>query len=90
MKEKVFKKIFPYLLILPSLIVLAGVVFYPIATSFLRSFQLEEGGYGLDNYLYFFTDRIKRDNIIYTLEVVIITVVLVILFLLKQYLLESF
>lgn len=78
MKEKAFGKIFPYLLILPSLIVLAGVVFYPIGASLLRSFQLEEGGYGLENYFYFFMDRIQRNNIIYTLEVVFITVVLAI------------
>lgn len=76
LKEKVFGKIFPYLLILPSLIILAGVVFYPIAVSLLRSFELEEGGLGLDNYLYFFTDKIQRDNIIYTLQVVMITVLL--------------
>ena len=55
-----------------------GVVFYPIAASLLRSFQLEEGGWGLDNYVYFFTDKIQRNNIIYTLQVVIITVVLAI------------
>lgn len=78
MKEKAFAKIFPYLLILPSLIILAGAVFYPIAASLLRSFSLEEGGYGLDNYLYFFTDRIQRNNIIYTLEIVMITVIMAI------------
>lgn len=78
MKEKAFGKIFPYLLILPSLVILAGVVFYPIAASLLRSFQLEEGGYGLDNYLYFFTDKIQRNNILYTLKIVIVTVVLAI------------
>lgn len=76
LKEKVFGKILPYLLILPSLIILAGVVFYPITASLLRSFELEEGGLGLDNYLYFFTDKIQRDNIIYTLQVVMITVLL--------------
>ena len=71
-------KLFPYILIFPSLIILMGVVFYPIAASLLRSFQLEEGGWGLDNYVYFFTDKIQRNNIIYTLQVVIITVVLAI------------
>ena len=49
MRQKTLGKLFPYLLILPSLIILAGVVFYPIAASLLRSFQLEEGGWGLDN-----------------------------------------
>ena len=74
MKEKMLGKLFPYILIFPSLIILMGVVFYPIAASLLRSFQLEEGGWGLDNYVYFFTDKIQRNNIIYTLQVVIITV----------------
>lgn len=78
MKEKMLGKLFPYILIFPSLIILMGVVFYPIAASLLRSFQLEEGGWGLDNYVYFFTDKIQRNNIIYTLQVVIITVVLAI------------
>ena len=51
MKEKMLGKLFPYILIFPSLIILMGVVFYPIAASLLRSFQLEEGGWGLDNYV---------------------------------------
>ena len=78
MRQKTLGKLFPYLLILPSLIILAGVVFYPIAASLLRSFQLEEGGWGLDNYIYFFTDPIQRRNILYTLQIVIVTVVLAI------------
>ena len=45
MKQKTMGKLFPYLLILPSLIILAGVVFYPIAASLLRSFQLEAVSY---------------------------------------------
>ena len=45
MKQKTLGKLFPYLLILPSLVILAGVVFYPIAASLLRSFQLEEGAW---------------------------------------------
>ena len=40
MKEKMLGKLFPYILIFPSLIILMGVVFYPIAASLLRSFQL--------------------------------------------------
>ena len=78
MKQKTLGKLFPYFLILPSLVILAGVVFYPIAASLLRSFQLEEGGWGLDNYIYFFTDPIQRKNILYTLQIVIVTVILAI------------
>lgn len=78
MRESKFHKVLPYLLILPSVVIMAVVIFYPIAVSLLRSFQLEEGGWGLENYTYFFTDKVQRGNIIYTLEVVIATVVLAI------------
>lgn len=74
MKEKALKRMAPYLLILPSLLVMATVVFYPVAASFLRSFQLEEGGYGPDHYIYFFTDPVQRRNMAYTLKIVIVTV----------------
>ena len=37
MKQKTLGKLFPYLLILPSLVILAGVVFYPIAASRRRA-----------------------------------------------------
>ena len=66
MKEKMLGKLFPYILIFPSLIILMGVVFYPIAASLLRSFQLEEGGWGLVSTTYIFTDKIQRNNILYT------------------------
>ncbi len=78
MKEKTFHKVLPYLLILPSIAIMAVVIFYPIAVSLLRSFQLEEGGWGLENYTFFFTDEIQRGNIIYTLQVVLATVILAI------------
>lgn len=68
----------PYLLIFPSIMIMVTVIFYPIAVSLLRSFQLEEGGWGPDNYIFFFTDRIQRGNILYTLEIVMATVVLAI------------
>ena len=78
MKETRLHKILPYLLILPSILLMVTVIIYPIAVSLLRSFQLEEGGWGIGNYIYFFTDPIQRGNIIYTLKIVIITVVLAI------------
>lgn len=78
MKKKLSGRILPYLFILPSLILLAGVVFVPIGISFFRSFCLEEGGFGLDNYRYFFADPIQRSNILYTLSVVMVTVILAI------------
>lgn len=78
MKDSKLAKFLPYLLILPSMILMAGVIFYPIIASLVRSFQREDGGYGLDNYIYFFTDEIQRGNILYTLKIVVITVVLAI------------
>lgn len=78
MKETKFHKFLPYLLILPSALLMALVIIYPVILSVIRSFQLEEGGYGLDNYIYFFTDPTEIGNIIYTLEVVIATVVIAI------------
>lgn len=74
MERKKFNRAVPYLLILPSLVTMAVVVLYPVAASLLRSFQLEEGGYGLDHYAYFFTDPIQRRNLLYTLKIVAVTV----------------
>lgn len=74
MEHKKFNRAVPYLLILPSLVTMAVVVLYPVAASLLRSFQLEEGGYGLDHYAYFFTDPIQRRNLLYTLKIVAVTV----------------
>lgn len=74
MERKKFNRAVPYLLILPSLVTMAVVVLYPVAASLLRSFQLEEGGYGFDHYTYFFTDPIQRRNLLYTLKIVAVTV----------------
>lgn len=69
MKEKtLLHKILPYLLVLPSMLLLVVVVLFPIISNIGRSFQLEEGGMGLDNYIYFFTDPIQVNNILYTLK----------------------
>ena len=89
MKERrLIVKILPYLLVLPSMLLLAVVVLFPIISNIGRSFQLEEGGVGLDNYIYFFTDPIQVNNILYTLKIVVITVLacIVIAYLLAMYL----
>lgn len=78
MKNTTFHKLFPYLCILPATLLMCFVIVYPVLQSILQSFQLENGGYGWDNYIYFFTDPIERENMIYTLEVVIATVVIAI------------
>ena len=50
MKEKtLLHNILPYLLVLPSMLLLVVVVLFPIISNIGRSFQLEEGGMGLDN-----------------------------------------
>ncbi len=69
-------KLLPYLLILPAMIIIITIVLIPIVLSVTNSFTLENGGYGLDNYIFFFTDKIQRENIIYTLEIVVLTVFL--------------
>ena len=89
MKEKtLLQKILPYLLVLPSMLLLVVVVLFPIISNIGRSFQLEEGGMGLDNYIYFFTDPIQVNNILYTLKIVVITVLacIVTAYLLAMYL----
>lgn len=78
MKNTTFHKLFPYLCILPATLLMCFVIVYPVLQSILQSFQLENGGYGWDNYIYFFSDPIERENMIYTLEVVIATVVIAI------------
>ena len=72
----------------PFLVVMLTVA-YPIISSVIQSFQDEEtGGFTLDNYKYFFTDPAQVQNILYTLYVVIMTVViaLVVAYLLALYL----
>ncbi|MGN1389871.1 MAG: ABC transporter permease [Bulleidia sp.] len=78
MKETRFHKILPYLLILPSILLMALVIVYPVVRSVIQSFQLEEGGWGIENYTYFFSDPIQVDNIVYTLQIVLATVLIAI------------
>lgn len=76
MKNENLKKILPYLMVLPSLLITVVFVMVPIFNSIVRSFQVNGGsGLTLDNYLYFFTDKIMINNLIYTLVVSILTVV---------------
>lgn len=74
--KKIKTRCIPYLMILPSLLLIVVVILLPIISSIERSFQLEEGGYGIANYTYFFTDSQQQKNILYTLKIVVITVLL--------------
>lgn len=71
------KKWFPYLLVAPSFIIVITFVIIPMINSILRSFRdAEDGSFTWDNYMFFFTDEVQRQNIIYTLVIVIVTVAL--------------
>ncbi|MCJ8010247.1 ABC transporter permease subunit [Paenibacillus sp. KQZ6P-2] len=65
------------LLVLPSFLVLFVIVVLPIALSFKESLTNASGGYDLSNYIYLFTNKLMRSNIIFTLEVTIISVLLI-------------
>ena len=64
----------------PSMILLLVFIVYPIIANIVRSFRVPGGeGFSLENYSYFFTDRIQRANTLYTLYIVIVTVLLAVL-----------
>ncbi|UUZ97206.1 ABC transporter permease subunit [Paenibacillus sp. P25] len=67
------------LLVIPSFLVLFVVVVIPILLSFVESLQNDSGGYDLARYQYLFTDKAMRSNIIFTLEVTIVSVLLVLI-----------
>jgi putative spermidine/putrescine transport system permease protein len=67
------------LLVIPSFLVLFVIVVIPILISFKESLTNKSGGYDLSNYKYLFTDKLMRSNIIFTLEVTIISVILVLI-----------
>lgn len=81
--------VLPYLMMLPSVLVMALVVIYPTLACVAESFVGESSGrYGLENYLYFFRDPMQIANTLYTLRIVVATVVfsIVIAYLLALYL----
>ncbi|NOU86663.1 ABC transporter permease subunit [Paenibacillus sp. LMG 31460] len=67
------------LLVIPSFLLLFVTVVIPIIISFKESLTNKAGGYDLSNYTYLFTDKLMRSNIIFTLEVTIISVILVLI-----------
>lgn len=78
-----------YALVFPAFLVVMLTVAYPIISAVIQSFQDENtGAFTLDNYLYFFTDKAQVKNILYTLYVVVVTVLvaLVVAYLLALYL----
>ena len=76
--NKLKKNVLAYLMVAPAVLLISVIVAYPILNTILRSFQSgqDDGGYTLEHYLYFFTDKIARANTLYTLGIVVITVML--------------
>ncbi|MEC0126968.1 ABC transporter permease [Paenibacillus pabuli] len=66
-------------MVLPSFAILLIVVIIPIIQSFVMSLSNGSGGYDLSRYMYLFTDKGMRNNIVFTLRVTAITCVAVIL-----------
>jgi putative spermidine/putrescine transport system permease protein len=79
MKKQVKMGILGLLLVIPSFLLLFVTVVIPIIISFKESLTNKSGGYDLSNYMYLFTDKQMRSNIIFTLEVTIISVILVLI-----------
>ena len=89
MSKSLKQKLVAYGLVMPAFLVVMLTVAYPIISAVIQSFQDEDtGAFTLENYKYFFTDPAQQKNILYTLYVVILTVViaLVVAYLLALYL----
>lgn len=72
-------KIAAYGLVLPAFLIVMMTVAYPIVSAVIQSFQDgETGEFTLANYIYFFTDPAQRQNLLYTLYIVFMTVVIAI------------
>lgn len=79
-KKEKKQRVIAYALVLPSFLVVMATVAWPIASAVVQSFQDEETGkFTWDNYTYFFTDVNQRNNILYTLYVMLMTVVIALL-----------
>jgi putative spermidine/putrescine transport system permease protein len=79
MNKQVKMGILGLLLVIPSFLVLFVIVVIPIIIAFKESLTNKSGGYDLSNYKYLFTDKLMRSNIIFTLEVTVISVILVLI-----------
>lgn len=89
MSKEFKQKLTAYGLVIPAFLVVMMTVAYPILSAVIQSFQDEKTGeFTLDNYLYFFTEPMQIRNILYTLFVVLMTVVIaiVVAYLLALYL----
>ena len=80
MKNKTKGLLAAYGMVLPAFLVVMLTVAYPIVSAVIQSFQDEDtGAFTTANYTYFFTETAQRNNLLYTLFVVIVTVVITII-----------
>lgn len=89
MSKNLKRNLVAYGLVLPAFLVVMLTVAYPIVSAVVQSFQDEKtGAFTFDNYRYFFEEPTQRTNILYTLYVVVMTVVIaiVVAYLLALYL----
>jgi ABC-type spermidine/putrescine transport system permease subunit I len=57
-----------------------GIIVYPMINTIIRSFTSKEtGAFTLEHYKFIFTDKLAANNIIYTMWIVVVTVVLAII-----------
>ncbi len=76
MKKETLTKTAGIAMVLPSFLIIAVVIAFPILQSVAMSFQdAEKGGLTIANYYYLFTNKNSIINILYTLRIVILTVV---------------
>ena len=79
MSKNLKQKLVAYGLVLPAFLIVMLTVAYPIVSAVIQSFQDEKTGeFTFANYLYFFTEPVQRRNILFTLYVVLMTVVIAI------------
>ncbi len=89
MSKSLKEKLVAYAMVLPAFLVVMLTVAYPIVSAVIQSFQdSQTGAFTLSNYTYFFTDEAQRNNLLYTLYIVIVTVAvaIVVAYLLALYL----
>lgn len=81
MEKRTWKtNVFIILMLAPSLLLTLGIIVYPMINTIIRSFTSDEtGGFTLEHYRFIFTDKIAVNNIVYTIWIVVVTVVLAII-----------
>ncbi|HVJ48476.1 ABC transporter permease [Desulfitobacterium sp.] len=79
MKKEKKQKLMGLVMVLPSFLIIAVIIAFPIVQSILISFQAgNTGGFTFVNYYNLFTNKNYFNNIIYTLDIVVKTVILAI------------